>query len=143
MYVSWNDFAASQYIYVVYSDNGTAWSAPVQVTTSFIRNVQITGSPGADGTVFIAGMNESGGGCATARINIMYRSTNGGASWTQVYTGPSFTGPGNVSCGYFCAVTPIWRHMGWGQPAVGPANTVHLNYSGAGTGGDLADILYF
>ncbi|OGF64131.1 MAG: hypothetical protein A2Y62_19765 [Candidatus Fischerbacteria bacterium RBG_13_37_8] len=142
MYVSWNDFAASQYIYVVYSDNGTAWSAPVQVTTSFIRNVQITGSPGADGTVFIAGMNESGGGCATARINIMYRSTNGGASWTQVYTGPSFTGPGNVSCGYFCAVTPIWRHMGWGQPAVGPANTVHLNYSGAGTGGDLADILY-
>ena len=44
MYVSWNDFAAGQGIFVTYSsDNGLTWHAPISVFTDFIRNVQITG----------------------------------------------------------------------------------------------------
>src|SRR5690242_19282983 len=35
-----------------------------------------------------------------------------------------------------------WRHMGWGQPAVGPANTVHYVFSQHGAGTDLSDVYY-
>src|SRR5437867_11208297 len=83
MYISWNDFAAGQLVFVTYSDNGTTWAAPVQVNTGsvFIRNVQLTG--GADGTVLVAGMDEGGGGLSP-RTNLIYRSTDGGNSWTQI-----------------------------------------------------------
>ncbi len=148
MYVSWNNFAAGQNIYVVYSDNGTTWSTPVQVQTGgFIRNVQDTGSPNGDGTVFIAGMNESGGGLSN-RTNIMYRSTNGGAAWTAITMGSPFPGPGDALCDnpYFAKISPIWRHMGWGQPAVGPQisgqNVVHYVYAAHGSGADTGDIMY-
>ncbi len=148
MYVSWNNFAAGQNIYVVYSDNGTTWSTPVQVQTGgFIRNVQDTGSPNGDGAVFIAGMNESGGGLSS-RTNIMYRSTNGGAAWTAITMGSPFPGPGDALCDnpYFAKISPIWRHMGWGQPAVGPQiggqNVVHYVYAAHGSGADTGDIMY-
>jgi hypothetical protein len=61
MYISWNDFAAGQRLWVTYSDNGTSWSTPVFLSAGFIRDVQLTGSP-TDGTVFVAAMDESGGG---------------------------------------------------------------------------------
>jgi hypothetical protein len=144
MYISWNDFARGQNIFVVYSDDGTTWSTPVQVNTgsTFVRDVQLTGSLGDDGTVFIAGMDEGGGG-VNNRVNIMYRSLDGGAHWTAITMGPSFPPPGQPICGYFAAIIPIWRHMGWGQPAVGPGGVVHYAYAARGTNpGDLGDILY-
>src|SRR5262245_8221705 len=62
MYVSWNDFsAANSTILVSHSDDGNVWSAPVPVySASFRRGVQLTGGP--DGTVFVAAMDEGGGG---------------------------------------------------------------------------------
>ena len=62
MYVSWNDFnVAGGAIFNRFStDNGATWSAGVQVTTTFIRDVQITGDL-ATGAVYIAGMDEMGG----------------------------------------------------------------------------------
>src|SRR5215831_12380330 len=43
IYVSWNDFAQSQQIRSTYStDGGMSWSAAVNVTNTFIRDVQIT-----------------------------------------------------------------------------------------------------
>ena len=60
MYASWNDFAQSEQIRSTYSsDNGITWSAPVNVTNTFIRNVQIT-SDKVTGDVYIAGMDEGG-----------------------------------------------------------------------------------
>ncbi|MBI1748320.1 MAG: carboxypeptidase regulatory-like domain-containing protein [Acidobacteria bacterium] len=142
MYISWNDYAAGQRIYVTYSDNGNTWSAPVQLSTTFIRNVQLTGSTGTDGTVFVVGMDE-GGSAMSNRTNIMYRSTNGGAAWTQVVMGSPFAPPGQAGCGYFARIAPIWRHMGWGQPGVGPSGVVHYAYAGRGVNpGDLGDIYY-
>jgi len=45
MYVSFNDFAVdSGAIFVTYSDDGVDWSTPVQLTTIFIRDVQLTGT---------------------------------------------------------------------------------------------------
>ena len=77
-YLSWNNFAVGGgALQVISSDNGgTTWSSPVTVNGAFIRNVQIT--VGLDGTVFIASMDEGGGGLGS-RTNIIYRSTNGGS----------------------------------------------------------------
>src|SRR5262249_48927287 len=63
IYVSWNNFTIGQgALQVIHSDDGgTTWSAPVTVVNAqFIRDVQI--QVGQDGTVFIARMDEMGGG---------------------------------------------------------------------------------
>jgi hypothetical protein len=150
MYISWNDFNfGGGALSVTHSDDGINWSSPVHATNGFIRDVQVTGTPPgvirsssiAKNTVFVAAMDEGGGGFNT-RQNTMFRSTDGGASFTSSSMGPRFAATGDVSCGYFVAVAPIIRHMGWGQPAVGPRNVVHYAYSGAGSSGDHGDIFY-
>ena len=128
MYVSWNDFAVGVgATSVTHSDNGTSWSAPVRIAngSTFIRDVQITGSPvgaprfeGANSTVFVAGMDEGGGGCAT-RQNVMYKSLDGGVTWTSSTMGPRFKPVCDGLCDnpYFAKINPIIRHMGWGSAA--------------------------
>src|SRR5206468_7459453 len=119
MYVSWNDFGQNEQIRVTHStDGGVTWSAPVNVNNTFIRNVQITADK-ITGDVYIAGMDEMGGGL-TNRANKIYRSTDGGNTWTNTYTGPTFPGPGRSASGFFATMyanPPYWRHMGWGEPA--------------------------
>src|SRR5438552_2994046 len=146
MYVSWNDFAVGGgALFVrVSADNGLTWT-PHQITTSFIRDVQITGDL-VTGDVYIAGMNEGGGGTAGPRSNLIFRSTDGGTTWTNTYTGPTFTGPsdGTVcsSNSYFAAMfTGYWRHMGWGEPAA-INHVVHYVYAQHGTGSDPSDVYY-
>src|SRR6516225_3496699 len=115
MYVSWNDFARSAgAIFVRYSDDGITWieTGPLPGTgTPFIRNVQITGDL-VTGDVYIAGMNEGGGTLAGPRSNLIFRSTDGGATFTNTYTGPTFFGPGRCGAGYFasmyCNPSPGW-----------------------------------
>jgi len=150
MYISWNDFVNNGALSVVYSDNGTTWSSPVVLNSNFIRDVQITGSPrgaarfeGNNSTVFVASMDEGGGGNAT-RQNVMYKSLDGGLTWTSSVMGARFKPVGEGACDnpYFEKVNPIWRHMGWGEPAVGPAGVVHYAYAGAGTKKDFGDIYY-
>ncbi|PYI46906.1 MAG: hypothetical protein DMF10_08140, partial [Verrucomicrobia bacterium] len=120
MYVSWNDFARGQGIFVRHSnDNGVTWSNETQVTNSFIRDVQITGDP-TNGDVYVAGMDEGGGGFPHNDINKIYRSTDGGVTFTNTYTGPTFPGPGVGAVGYFAVMFTdgggYWRHEGWGEP---------------------------
>jgi len=154
MYISWGDYAAGGDTSVVYSDNGTTWSSPVRLNNGspFIRNVQITGSPvgatryeGANSTVFVAGMDEGSGGCST-RQNLMYKSLDGGVTWTHTTLGPRFNAICDALCSgnsYFAQVNPIIRHMGWGEPAVGPNGVVHYVYAGKGASkNDPGDIYY-
>ena len=110
MYVSWNDFnVGGGALFVTYSsDNGTTWHSPISVTPTFIRDVQITGDK-VTGDVYIAGMDENSGngcssGCGTPRNNKIYRSTDGGNTWTNTYTGPTFIGPCRSNSGYFCTM---------------------------------------
>ena len=131
MYVSLNDFSlAGPPISVMRStDNGLTWSAPVNLSipagAAFVRDVQITGDK-VTGDVYVAGMDENSGngcssGCGTNRRNIMFRSTDGGVTFTNTYTGPAFVGP----CRYAVRVSSarmfdnpaFWRDLGWGQPA--------------------------
>ncbi|MEP6602077.1 MAG: sialidase family protein, partial [Nitrospirota bacterium] len=84
-----------------------------------------------------------GGGFPHNNINHIYRSTDGGNTWTHTYTGPSFAGPGVTASGYFaCMFSPAyWRHEGWGQPAAFN-NVVHLVYAQHGAGADAGDVYY-
>jgi hypothetical protein len=151
MYVSFGDYTVGQgALSVTHSDNGTTWTTPVRLEPSaFVRDVQVTGSPvgasrfeGANSTVFIAGMDEGSGGCTT-RQNVMYKSLDGGVTWTKKTLGARFNPICDGTCGYFAKVNPIIRHMGWGQPAVGPNGVVHYAYAGLGTkNSDPGDIYY-
>jgi hypothetical protein len=153
MYISYNNFnVGSGALVVATSDNGTSWTNHT-LTTSFIRDVQVTGAlPGPPAPnvgyispVFVASMDE-GGGQLNTRQNIMWRSLDGGSTWTSVIMGPRFAPVGDALCSsssYFARVNPIWRHMGWGEPGVGPGGVVHYVYAGAGQAtGDKGDIYY-
>jgi len=145
MYVSYNDFnVGGGALRVTYSsDNGATWHAPIAVSASFIRDVQITGDK-VTGDVYIAGMDEMGGGLGN-RANKIYRSTDGGNTWTNTYTGPTFPGPGRSSSGFFATMyssPAYWRHQGWGQPAAFNG-VVSYVYDARNTGnGDPADVFY-
>jgi hypothetical protein len=148
MYVSWNDFnVGGGALFVRYStDNGLTWTNQRQITsgTPFIRDVQITGDL-ATGDVYIAGMNEGGGGFPHNNNNLFFRSTDGGNTWTNTYTGPSFAGPGVTAVGYFACMFSdgggYWRHEGWGEPAV--FNHVFpMSYDQHGSGSDPGDVYY-
>src|SRR5438132_7745473 len=123
MYVSWNDFARGEGGFVRFStDNGLTWTNERQINSGspFIRNVQITGDP-MTGDVYIAGMNEGGGGFPHNDNNLIYRSTDGGNTWTNTYTGPTFPGPGVTAVGYFAQMFSYDRgdlpHEGRREPA--------------------------
>ena len=148
MYVSWNDFnVGGGALFVRYStDNGLTWTNARQITsgTPFIRDVQITGDL-ATGDVYIAGMNEGGGGFPHNDSNLIFRSTDGGNTWVNTYTGPTFSGPGRSASGYFATMyanPAYWRHEGWGEPAAFN-HVVHLVYAARNTGnGDPGNVFY-
>jgi hypothetical protein len=151
MYVSGNNFSVGGgALFVRYStDNGLTWTNERQITTTFIRNVQITGDL-ATGDVYLAGMDENGGsgcssGCGTNRNNKIYRSTDGGNTWTNTYTSPSFVGACRGNSGYFCTMYSnpnYWRHMGWGEPAA-YNHVVHYVYAARNpSSGDPGNVFY-
>jgi hypothetical protein len=153
MYISFNNFVIGGSLSITHSDNGTSWSSPAILNSNFIRDVQVTGSPvgatrfeGNNSTVFVASMDEGSNGGLGTRQNVMYKSLDGGVTWTSSTMGPRFNAVGDRTCteynSYFAVVNPIWRHMGWGEPAVGPNGVVHYVYAGAGTNGDHGDIFY-
>ena len=148
MYVSWNDFnVGGGAIQVsVSTDNGNTWTQH-SINNSFIRNVQITGDP-VTGDVYIAGMDEGGGGFPHNDTNLIFKSTDGGNTWANTYTGTPFAAPGVTVCSdnpYFTCMFPdeggFWRHEGWGEPAAFNG-VVHLVYAQHGTGADPGDVYY-
>ena len=151
MYVSWNDFNIGQGALVVSrsTDNGITWSGEITVanTGTFIRDVQITGDD-VNGDLYIAGMDEGGGGFPHNDTNLIFKSTDGGATWANTYTGSPFPGPGLLACSvnpYFTCMFPdnggYFRHEGWGEPAA-HNGFVHLVYAQHGAGADEGDVYY-
>ena len=74
-----------------------------------------------------------------------YRSTDGGNTWTNTYTGPTFPGPGRGASGFFATMynnPAYFRHMGWGQPAAFN-QVVSYVYAARNTAtGDPGDVFY-
>lgn len=140
LYISWNDFnmVDGALMETFSTDGGATWSTPTTVsnTGTFIQDVQITGDMSGNGTVYIAGMDEGGGGFPHNDENLIFKSTDGGVTFTNTYTGPPFPGPGVTSVGYFAQIFNAnggyWRHEGWGEPAAFN-NVVHLVYDQHGT----------
>jgi hypothetical protein len=148
MYISWNDFSQpNANIFVTFSsDNGVTWHSPIMASTgpNFIRNVQMTGDL-VTGDVYIAGMDEGGGGFPHNDTNYIFRSTDGGNTWTNSYIGTPFPGPGVTAVGYFACIFPdnggYWRYEGQGEPAA-INGVVHYVYTQHGTGSDPGDVYY-
>jgi hypothetical protein len=149
LYISWNDFNIGQgaLMSIFSTDGGSTWSSPATVINggTFIRDVQITGDLAGSGAIYVAGMDEGGGGFPHNDTNLMFKSTDGGVTWANTYTGTPFPGPGVTSVGYFACMFNdfggYWRHEGWGQPAA-VNNFVHLVYSQQGAPGDPGDVYY-
>src|SRR4029453_1995010 len=80
------------------TDNGVTWSSAIMASahSCFVRNVQITGDF-TNGDVYIAGMDEGGGGFPHNDTNLFFKSTDGGAPGTNTLTGRPFPGPGVVA----------------------------------------------
>ena len=110
--------ARGQGIFVRFStDNGLTWTNERQLSTTFFRNVQITGDK-VTGDVYVAAMDEMGGGL-TNRANKIYRSTDGGNTWTNTYTVPRSLAQAVAlrASSPLCTPAPrYWRHMGWASP---------------------------
>jgi len=71
--------------------------------TSF-RNVQITGEF-AKGDVTSLDMDEGTGALSLQTPpTTIFRSTNGGGTWTNSYIGTPFSGPGSTAVGYFACM---------------------------------------
>jgi hypothetical protein len=148
MYISFNDFnVGGGALKVTYStDNGLTWTNERTISNVFIRDVQITGD--TDGTVYLAGMDEKGGGLTT-RANKIYKSTDGGNTWANTYTGAAFNAPGARLCPntFFACMFAVgnsgyWRHQGWGQPAVHNGVVSYVYDSRNTSTGDAADVFY-
>ena len=91
----------------------------------------------------VSGSSVTHGGLGGPRTNMMYYSTDGGATWASVTMGSSFSGPGVSACGYFAAMFPsYWRHMGWGDVGAGPSGIIHYAFAKHGAGSDPGDIYY-
>ena len=87
-------------------------------------------------------MDEGGGGLSN-RINHMYISSDGGATFTNVTMGAAFYPPGRGVSGYFAGMYSggYFRHMGWGQPAASGA-VVSYVYAMGINGTDPGNIMY-
>ena len=121
MYISYNDFAVGGgALRVVYSDNGTTWT-PVTLNGAFIRDVQVTGDLGGSGRVYVAAMDELGGSLTT-RQNVMYRSTDGGATWASSNTGPAFPAVGRAQLHSEHLLRLHVRHQQLAAHGLGPAD---------------------
>ena len=87
------------------TDDGVTWSTPITLSATFRRALKVTGSLGTDGTIFVQTMEEGGGGLNGPRMNHIYRSTNGGVSFTAIQQNEAtFLTPGRSaesSPGYF------------------------------------------
>ena len=108
--------------------------------------MQITGDMSGNGAVYIAGMDEDGGGnLARNDTNLFSSQPTAAPPGANTYTGPTFPGPGVTSVGYFACMFPdnggYWRHEGWGEPAAFNG-FVHLVYAQHGAGSDPGDVYY-
>ena len=149
-YFAFNDFnVGGGVVKARFSTNdGVTWSNATTLSGTFRRAIKLSGSYGRDGTIFLETMDEGGGGLTGSHQNFVYRSVDGGLTWSAAISqGDPFMGPGRATCSdnsYFTcmyASPGYWRHLGGGQLGVGPDRVVHYAYAGR-TATDPGNIYY-
>jgi hypothetical protein len=144
IYVGWTDFAAGAQIYVTYSDDGLAWSAPLAVSAVGVDVQGAWPTVAPNGDVYVAWVRWNPYPTGPIDIEIV-RSTNGGGSFSPV-TNP-LTGAVNPrdatatsNCGRPALNADI-RHQPAPQIAVGPDGCLHVVYSYDPDGYDAGDVI--
>ncbi|MBI5403469.1 MAG: T9SS type A sorting domain-containing protein [Ignavibacteriae bacterium] len=138
LYIGWRYFGAGGGMYFVRStDKGVSWSSPIQLT-------------GNQGAYLSVGPNGSipGGNlyyaCAGGSGIILYRSTDGGASFTNTGTNLSFSPPGTSCFGRNtvknCIRTDAFPRMAADNSWTSTRGNLYIVYASNPAGPDLADI---
>jgi hypothetical protein len=146
MYVTGFSTYFSFFIFTAHSDDGTTWTAVDTFNINDPRYQPIQVVSGPDGVVRVIALFDGGGGFNN-RQNIVFRSTDGGATWgAGISMGAAFAPTGDALCPgstYYVKINPIWRYMGGGQMGIGPNTVVHYAYGGKGqNANDSGDIYY-
>lgn len=142
LYVAWTDFGAGGRIRLVYSDNGTTWSAPVNLSSSGASVQGAWPAVAPDGDVYVAWLRWTTGDLMSFEI---VRSTNGGASFSAV-TNPrsSVVVPRDAGATSNCgrdALNGDIRYLPSPQIVIGPEGCLHVAYSYDPDGYNTGDVV--
>lgn len=138
LYIGWRYFGSGGGMKFVRStDKGVTWSS-------------ITNLSGDQGAYLSVGPNGNipGGNlyyaCSSGGSIILYRSTDGGASFTNTGTNISFTGPGTICYGRYtmknCIRTDVFPRMAADNSWTSTRGNLYIVYAANPPGTDLADI---
>lgn len=138
LYIGWRYFGSGGGMYFVRStDKGVTWSTPLTLS-------------GAQGAYVSVGPNGSipGGNlyyaCSNGSSIIMYKSTDGGASFQTTPTNINFTGPGVVCYGRYtvknCIRTDVFPRMAADNSWTSTRGNLYIVYAANPAGPDGADI---
>src|SRR6266498_3138287 len=104
-----------------------------------------TANPDNPNQIVVAYNDSRGRNFSPINISGASASTDGGATWTNTYTGPAFQGAHRTNSGYFACMynsPAYWRHMGWGEPTAFN-HVVGLVYAASNPGNnDPGDVFY-
>jgi PKD repeat protein len=142
-YVAWMEFGAGR-MSLIYSDNGTSWSAPVALSYNSVQGAWPAVAPNGD--VYVAWLRYGSGDYISMEVA---RSTNGGASFTQV-TNPrsNVIDPYDQQASNNCGRDALKANAGDGirylpspQIAVGPDGCLHAVYPYDPDGHNTGDVI--
>ncbi|MCO5244670.1 MAG: hypothetical protein M9927_12740 [Anaerolineae bacterium] len=143
IYMAWTDFTTAR-IYVTFSDNTTTWSVPVAVSGAGIDVQGAWPTVAPNGDVYVAWVRWNPYSTGPIDIEVV-RSTNGGASFSQV-TNP-LTGGINprastptASCGR-PALNGNIRYLPSPQITVSPNGDLHVVYVRDPDGLNVGDVI--
>ncbi|MEM9595194.1 MAG: choice-of-anchor J domain-containing protein [Acidobacteriota bacterium] len=149
LYVAWTDFSAGGQIFSTYSDNGTTWSTPIQISAGGdVQGAWPVVAPNGD--IFVGWVLWQSPGFPNGNVEMQIaRSTDGGDTWALV-TSPHAggTNPRNAAATGNCgrpALNGNIRYLPSPQIAVSPNGGLHAIYSydpDAFNSGDESNVYY-
>jgi len=156
LYVSYVDFnvGSSGTMRVTYSSNGgTSWSTPANISSGSDDVQDSTPVVAPNGDVFVGYLHYVSSYPGTQSEQRVYRSTDGGTSYTAVTSIETATAPGHlVTCGFGSrpsvgpASTTAFRIINAAKLAMGPDGVLHAawfrNPGGTFGSGDQSDVYY-
>jgi len=137
VYVGWRQFGSSGMRVVRSTDRGNNWSSPI--TLSGDQGAYVSVGPSATTSGAYAYFACSSGGSV-----ILYRTSDGGTSWSLMGVVCTITGPGNICAGRYtvknCLRTDNFPRMAVDNSFTSTRGNVYVTVAGNPPGPDNADI---